>query len=61
MKEINLKMTSVVVEAKTRPLRSKWTRQMASELAKMNVDPYYRRAYRMESIINIFNIEKHDN
>ena len=35
MKSIDLKMTSVEVKTETRPLRAKWTREMATDLQSM--------------------------
>ena len=35
MKSIDLKMTSVEVKTETRPLRVKWTREMATDLQGM--------------------------
>jgi len=35
MKSIDLKMTSVEVKTETRPLRVKWTREMATDLQDM--------------------------
>ena len=33
MKSFDLKMTSVEVKTETRPLRAKWTREMATDLS----------------------------
>jgi hypothetical protein len=38
MKSIDLKMTSVEVKAETRPLRTKWTREMAADLQSIHMD-----------------------
>ena len=35
MKSIDLKMTSVEVKTETRPLRTKWTREMVTDLQGM--------------------------
>ena len=38
MKSIDLKMTSVEVKTETRPLRVKWTREMAADLQNIHMD-----------------------
>ena len=38
MKSIDLKMTSVEVKTETRPLRDKWTREMAADLQSIHMD-----------------------
>ena len=38
MKSIDLKMTSVEVKTETRPLRVKWTREMATDLQSIHMD-----------------------
>jgi len=35
MKSIDLKMTSVEVKTETRPLRTQWTRELATDLQSM--------------------------
>lgn len=61
MNEINLNMTSVVVESKTTSLRTKWPRQMAKDLyafKHFEADIYHLRVKRIQSIVNIFNIKE---
>ena len=61
MSSINLNMTSVEVKAEVRPLRCKWTVEMASDLNSFHgLDPSVfekslRREIRREKIKNIFN------
>lgn len=61
MKSIDINMTSIEVKAEVRPLRCKWSAEMASDLNSFHgLDPSVfekslRRELRREKIKNIFN------
>lgn len=61
MKELNLKIESKEVKSKVRPLKSKWTREMATDLQISHglnmeklLEELLKRENRKNSIKNIF-------
>jgi hypothetical protein len=55
--ELNITLTSVEVKSETRESRYNLVRERYKYFEN---DIYFLRANRIESIINIFNIKKHD-
>jgi hypothetical protein len=57
MNSINLNITSKVVEAKVRPIKASWTREMVSDLnfaTEIDIDNIFKAHYRKEKINKIF-------
>lgn len=68
MKEINMSIKSVKVEATTRPVRAQWTAQMANDIASLTSIDFeaelraiLRQQNRTEKLSKILNSVKHYN
>ena len=55
MKSIDLKMTSVEVKTQTRPLRTQWTRELATDLQSMKeLNDIARTSSRKSKVCKIY-------